>query len=125
MVVCPLPQHHSDKGYRYQGFRNSPGSLAIFIAVRKASVCHESNFANLRINVVVAPCAVGTLPMDVASLREKAALCLRIARGLSWNNPGRLQLTDLAERFERQAKEIDLQNSRMDQIELRAIADQT
>jgi len=63
--------------------------------------------------------------MDVTSLREKAALCLRIARGLSWNNPGRLQLTDLAERFERQAKEIDLQNSRMDQIELRAIADQT
>ena len=63
--------------------------------------------------------------MDVTSLREKAALSLRIARGLSWNNPGRLQLTDLAERFERQAKEIDLQNSRMDQIELRAIADQT
>ena len=63
--------------------------------------------------------------MDVTSLREKAALCLRIARGLSWNNPGRLQLTDLAERFERQAKEIDLQDRRMDQIELRAIADQT
>ncbi len=48
--------------------------------------------------------------MDVATLREKAALCLRIARGLSWNNPGRLQLTDLAELFLRQAKEIDLQN---------------
>jgi hypothetical protein len=48
--------------------------------------------------------------MDVASLREKAALCLRIAKGLSWNNPGRLQLAELAERFERQAKEIDLQN---------------
>jgi hypothetical protein len=44
--------------------------------------------------------------MDAASFREKAALCLRIARGLSWNNPGRLQLTDLAERFERQAKEL-------------------
>jgi hypothetical protein len=63
--------------------------------------------------------------MDVTSLREKAALCLRIAGGLSWNNPGRLQLTDLAERFERQAKEIDLQDRRMDQIELRAIADRT
>ena len=63
--------------------------------------------------------------MDVTSLREKAALCLRIARGLSWNNPGRLQLTDLAERFERQAKEIDQQNRRIDQIELRAIADRT
>jgi hypothetical protein len=48
--------------------------------------------------------------MDASSLREKAALCLRIARGLSWNNPGRLQLTDLAERCDRQAKEIELEN---------------
>ena len=48
--------------------------------------------------------------MDVASLREKAALCLRIARGLSWNNPGRLQLTELAERFDRQAKESESRN---------------
>jgi hypothetical protein len=48
--------------------------------------------------------------MDAASLREKAALCLRIARGLSWNNPGRLQLTELAERFDRQAKESELRN---------------
>jgi hypothetical protein len=47
--------------------------------------------------------------MDIAILREKAALCLRIARGLSWNNPGRLQLTDLAERFDRQAKELEAQ----------------
>jgi hypothetical protein len=48
--------------------------------------------------------------MDTLSLREKAALCLRIASRLSWNNPGRLQLTDLAERLDRQAKEIELQN---------------
>jgi hypothetical protein len=48
--------------------------------------------------------------MDASSLREKAALCLRIARGLSWDNPGRLQLTDLAERFDRQAKELELQS---------------
>ncbi len=45
--------------------------------------------------------------MDVAILREKAALCLRIARRLSWNNPGRLQLTELAARFLHQAKEIE------------------
>jgi hypothetical protein len=50
--------------------------------------------------------------MDIASLREKAALCLRIASQLSWNNPRRLQLTDLADRFDRQAKEIELQNHR-------------
>jgi len=29
MVVFPSPEHHSDKGYRSQGFPNSPGSLAI------------------------------------------------------------------------------------------------
>ena len=50
--------------------------------------------------------------MDTLSLREKAALCLRIASRLSWNNPSRLQLTDLADRLDRQAKEIELQNHR-------------
>jgi hypothetical protein len=53
--------------------------------------------------------------MDTLSLREKAALCLRIASGLSWNNPSRLQLTDLADRLDRQAKEIELQNRRPQQ----------
>ena len=48
--------------------------------------------------------------MNALNLREKAALCLRIANRLSWSNPTRLQLTDLAERFDRQAKEIELQN---------------
>jgi hypothetical protein len=48
--------------------------------------------------------------MDTLSLREKAALCLRIASGLSWNNPSRLQLTDLADRLDCQAREIELQN---------------
>jgi hypothetical protein len=45
--------------------------------------------------------------MNSSSLREKAVLCLRIAQQLSWNNPSRLQLADLAGRFERQAKEIE------------------
>jgi hypothetical protein len=48
--------------------------------------------------------------MDAASLREKAALCLRIAKGLSWNNPGRLELTDLAERLDCEARESEWQN---------------
>jgi hypothetical protein len=52
----------------------------------------------------------GVAVMDAASLREKAALCLRVSRGLSWNNPVRLQLLELAERLERQAKELELQN---------------
>ena len=48
--------------------------------------------------------------MDAASLREKADLCLRISAGLSWNTPARLQIKELAERIERQAKELELQN---------------
>jgi hypothetical protein len=48
--------------------------------------------------------------MDTLSLREKAALCLCIASRLSWNNPSRLRLTDLADLLDRQAKEIELQN---------------
>ena len=58
--------------------------------------------------------------MDTLSLREKAALCLRIASGLSWNNPSRLQLTDLADRLDRQAKEIELQNRRSQQAGMAA-----
>jgi hypothetical protein len=50
--------------------------------------------------------------MNALNLREKAALCLRIASRLSWSNPTRLQLTDLADRFDRHAKEIELQNGR-------------
>ncbi len=35
--------------------------------------------------------------MDAKYLREKAAICVRLAEGLSPNNPGRFQLMDLAE----------------------------
>lgn len=48
--------------------------------------------------------------MNTLGLKEKAALYLRIARRLSWNNPSRLQLTDLADRFDRQAKEVEAQD---------------
>jgi hypothetical protein len=65
----------------------------------------KNNFANWRISQLFTPRA-GVAVMDV----EKAALCLRISRGLSWNNPARLQLLELAERLERQAEEIELQN---------------
>jgi hypothetical protein len=59
--------------------------------------------------IVQAPAPVSLSWMQL-SLREKAALCLRISRGLSWNNPARLQLMELAERLEGQAKEFELQN---------------
>jgi hypothetical protein len=53
--------------------------------------------------------------MNTLGLKEKAALCLRIARRLSWNNPNRLQLTDLADRFDRQAKEMESQDHQAQQ----------
>jgi hypothetical protein len=45
--------------------------------------------------------------MDAKYFREKAELCLRLADGLSLNNPGRFQLMDLAEDFMQRAKELE------------------
>jgi hypothetical protein len=45
--------------------------------------------------------------MDAAYFREKVAMCLRLAHGLSPNNPGRFQLLDLAEDFDRRARELE------------------
>lgn len=47
--------------------------------------------------------------MDAKYFRERAALCLRVADGLSLNNPGRFQLMDLAEDFRKRAKELEAQ----------------
>jgi hypothetical protein len=46
--------------------------------------------------------------MDALYFREKAEICLRLAKGLSWNNPARGQLMELAEEFQRQAKELEV-----------------
>ena len=45
--------------------------------------------------------------MGTGHLREKAADYLRLARGLSSHSPTRRHLIVMAERLERQAKEID------------------
>jgi hypothetical protein len=50
--------------------------------------------------------------MDAKYLQEQAALCVRLADGLSANNPGRLQLIDLAETFRKRAKELEAQTAR-------------
>jgi hypothetical protein len=42
--------------------------------------------------------------MNATYLREQAAICLRLANGLSWNNPARSQLIGLAEEFDRRAR---------------------
>lgn len=49
--------------------------------------------------------------MDAKYLQEKAALCVRLANGLSANNPGRLQLMDLAEDFRKRASELKAQTA--------------
>ena len=41
--------------------------------------------------------------------REKSDLCFRVAVGLSLNNPGRIQLMELAEDFKKRAKELEAQ----------------
>ena len=41
--------------------------------------------------------------------REKSDLCFRVADGLSLNNPGRIQLMELAEDFKKRAKELEAQ----------------
>jgi len=45
--------------------------------------------------------------LDAADFRDKAETCLRLANGLSWNNPARGKLMELAEDFERQAKQLE------------------
>jgi hypothetical protein len=45
--------------------------------------------------------------MDATYFRDKAETCLRLARGLSWNNPARGELMGLAEEFYRQADELE------------------
>jgi hypothetical protein len=42
-------------------------------------------------------------------LREKAATCLQLAQGLSWKNPSRFRLMDMAENFQRRATELEAQ----------------
>ena len=49
--------------------------------------------------------------MDANYFREKAALCLRLADGLALNNPGQFQLMDLAEDFQRHAKELEIKSA--------------
>ena len=46
--------------------------------------------------------------MDAIYFRDKAETCMRLAKGLSWNNPARGELMELAEEFQRQAKDLEL-----------------
>jgi len=49
----------------------------------------------------------GEPAMDAKYFREKAEMCMRLADGLSLNNPSRFQLMDLADDFLERAKELE------------------
>jgi hypothetical protein len=53
--------------------------------------------------------------MDAKYLREKAEMCLRLADGLSLNNPSRFQLMQMAEDFRQRAKELEAQTAQQRQ----------
>ena len=53
--------------------------------------------------------------MDAKDFRKKAELCLRLADGLSLNNPGRIQLMALADDFSKRAKELEAQTAQQRQ----------
>jgi len=53
--------------------------------------------------------------MDAKYLREKAEMCLRLADGLSLNNPSRFQFMRMAEDFKQRAKELEAQTAQQRQ----------
>ena len=53
--------------------------------------------------------------MDAKYLREKAEMCLRLAAGLSLNNPSRFQFMRMAEDFRQRAKELEAQTAQQRQ----------
>ena len=50
--------------------------------------------------------------MDAKYFRDRAETCLRLAKELPWNNPGRFQLMDIAEQFQRRAANLEAQEQR-------------
>jgi hypothetical protein len=62
---------------------------------------------------------MGKSAMDAKYFREKAELCLRIADGLSLNNPGRFKLMDLADDFRQRAKELEAQATQQKETDKR------
>ena len=64
--------------------------------------------SRLNLHIIRCGCSVrGDSAMDATYFRDKAEVCLRLAKGLSWNNPARGELMELAAEFRRQADEID------------------
>jgi hypothetical protein len=45
--------------------------------------------------------------MDARYFRDRAETCLRLAKELPWNNPGRFHLMDMAENLQRRAAKLE------------------
>ncbi len=45
--------------------------------------------------------------MDARYFRERAETCLRLAKELPWNNPGRFHLMDMAENLQTRAAKLE------------------
>ena len=50
--------------------------------------------------------------MDSKYFRDRAETCLRLAKELRWNNPGRFHLMDIAENLQRRAVNLEAQEQR-------------
>jgi hypothetical protein len=49
--------------------------------------------------------------MDAKYFRDRAETCLRLAKELPWNNPGRFHLMDKAENLQRRAANLKRKRS--------------
>jgi hypothetical protein len=47
--------------------------------------------------------------MDAKYFRDRAEACLRLAKGLKWNNPGRFHLMEMAENLQKRAANLEAQ----------------
>ena len=63
----------------------------------------------------------GHPPFPAKHLREKATLCFRLADGLSLNNPSRFELMQMAEDFEKRAKELEAQSAQQNRARTLAV----
>ena len=66
---------------------------------------------NTAISLLTCPLRKWGMAMDAKHLREKATLCFRLADGLSLNNPSRFELMQMAEDFEKRAKQLEAQSA--------------
>jgi hypothetical protein len=70
---------------------------------------------NTAISLLTCPSRKWGMAMDAKHLREKAALCFRLADGLSLNNPSRFQFMQMAEDFKKRAKGLEAQSTQQQQ----------